>query len=193
MNVPLAGWSRSGTFAQIRSEGAKARHSPGWSRSGTFAQIRCRDARTFPRAAGVGREPSLRYASWPTWTQETPCWSRSGTFAQIRSVLPFLRWAFAGVGREPSLRYALPFLEGVRRPLESVGNLRSDTLGRREGASFSGLESVGNLRSDTLVSTALSRRAWLESVGNLRSDTLTERRSRWLACWSRSGTFAQIR
>jgi len=142
-------WSRSGTFAQIRCSRKRTFTLRCWSRSGTFAQIRCQAGCTRARRAGVGREPSLRYARRKA--QRAGC--------------------DAGVGREPSLRYAGTQTAPLPLPLESVGNLRSDTLWTSGGRVHRTLESVGNLRSDTL------------SIAQLQATT----------GWSRSGTFAQIR
>ena len=100
------GWSRSGTFAQIRSQLRPGGTRGCWSRSGTFAQIRSPTSPSAGAVAGVGREPSLRYAD-----------------EQRGAVEPF-----AGVGREPSLRYAREPRPQLLALLESVGNLRSDTL-----------------------------------------------------------------
>ena len=143
-----------------------------WSRSGTFAQIRSYPYPSWPSIAGVGREPSLRYA---------PCGSDGRQRPAGVGREPSLRYATsqgacfiprAGVGREPSLRYA------VAGPV--TASLR--------------LESVGNLRSDTLPPGATPFEQMLESVGNLRSDTLPQRGGlSGGGRWSRSGTFAQIR
>ena len=234
---PTTGWSRSGTFAQIRYEPRRLLHSSRWSRSGTFAQIRCSWSGNSKPSAGVGREPSLRYAAarrdsvradagvgrepslryasaarrpFGRWALEsvgnlrsdTLCcaarasalgWSRSGTFAQIRSYQTRNKPIPAGVGREPSLRYALTCLRQSGPP---AGVGREPSLRYAQDLdSLCGdvLESVGNLRSDTLTRRRSSRLRMLESVGNLRSDTLGAPRERSCRGWSRSGTFAQIR